>query len=68
MAEYENHERKKFNDLGNQLWGIVTALAAADSATKAATLDRQIQILGMDNLQASARTTIVNHASPLEVH
>ena len=68
MAEYEHRERNKFNDLGNQLGGIVTALAAADSATKAATLDRQIQIFGMDNLQASARTTIVNHASPLEVH
>ena len=68
MAEYANRERQKFNDLGNQLGGIVTALAAADSATKAATLDRQIQILGMDNLKATAKTSIINHASPLEVH
>lgn len=68
MAEYEHRERQKFNDLGNQLGGIVTALAAADSATKAATLDRQIQILGMENLKASAKTSIINHASPLEVH
>lgn len=68
MAEYEHLERQKFNDLGNQLGGIVTALAAADSATKAATLDRQIQILGMENLKASAKTSIINHASPLEVH
>lgn len=31
MAEYEERERQKFNDLGNQLGGIVTALAATVS-------------------------------------
>ena len=67
MAEYEERERRKFNDLGNQLGGIVTALSAADSATKAASLERQVQILAMDNIKASAKTSIVGHDVPLQV-
>ena len=67
MAKYEERERRKFNDLGNQLGGIVTALSAADSATKAASLDRKVQILAMDNIKASAKTSIVGHDVPLQV-
>ena len=68
MAEYEERERQKFNYLGNQLGGIVTALAAADSATKAASLDRQVKILSMDNITASAKTSIIGHDTPLQVN
>ena len=67
MAEYEDRERQKFNNLGNQLGGIVTALSAADSATKAAALERQVTILSMDNILASAKTSILGHDAPLAV-
>ena len=68
MAEYEERERQKFNNLGNQLGGIVTALSAADAATKAAALERQVTILGMDNIQASAKTSILGNDTPLSVN
>ena len=67
MAEYENRERQKFNNLGNQLGGIVTALSNADAATKAAALDRQVTILTMDNITASANTSVIGHPEPLSV-
>ena len=67
MAEYENRERQKFNNLGNQLGGIVTALANADAATKAAALDRQVTILSMDNIIASANTSVIGQQEPLSV-
>ena len=68
MAEYENREKQKFDNLGNQLGGIVTALSAADSATKAAALERQVTILSMNNIQASARTSVHGHDTPLSVN
>ena len=67
MAEYENREERKFNNLGNQLGGIVTALSTADAATKAAALDRQVRILSMDNITASANTTVIGQSQPLSV-
>ena len=67
MAEYEDRENKKFNNLGNQLGGIVTALSAADAATKAAALDRQVKILSMENIHASANTTVIGQKDPLSV-
>ena len=67
MAEYENRERQKFNNLGNQLGGIVTALSTADTATKAAALDRQVTILSMDNIMASANTSVIGQQDPLSV-
>ena len=67
MAEYENRERQKFNNLGNQLGGIVTALSTADAATKAAALDRQVTILSMDNIMASANTSVIGQQDPLSV-
>ena len=67
MAEYENRERQKFNNLGNQLGGIVTALSHADAATKAAALDRQVTILTMDNITAAANTTVIGQQDPLSV-
>ena len=68
MAEFEDRERRKFNELGSQLGGIVTALSNADAATKSASLERQLAIMEMDNIQASAQTSIVGHDTPLEVH
>ena len=67
MAEYSNREERKFNNLGNQLGGIVTALSTADAATKAAALDRQVRILSMDNITASANTTVIGQSQPLSV-
>lgn len=67
MAEYEDRERQKFNNLGNQLGGIVTALSNADAATKAAALDRQVTILAMDNITASANTSVIGQQDPLSV-
>ena len=67
MAEYENRERDKFNNLGNQLGGIVTALSAADAATKAAALDRQVRIIAMDNITAAAHTTVIGQDNDLSV-
>lgn len=67
MADFENREERKFNNLGNQLGGIVTALSTADAATKAAALDRQVRILSMDNIMASANTTVIGQSQPLSV-
>ena len=67
MAEYEHREQCKFNDLGNQLGGIVTALSSADAATKAAALDRQVKILEMSNITASAHTGILGTETLLSV-
>lgn len=67
MDDFEERERRKFNDLGSQLGGIVSALSAADAAAKAATLDRQVKILQMDNIKATARTSIIGSDTPLQV-
>ena len=55
MAEFEEREARKFNELGPQLGGMATAIVEADAVSKQRTLQRQVEILGMDNLKPAPR-------------
>ena len=68
MAEFEEREARKFNELGPQLGGMATAIVEADAVSKQRTLQRQVEILGMDNLKTSASTTIIGNDTPLSVN
>lgn len=68
MAEFEEREARKFNELGPQLGGMATAIVEADAVSKQRTLQRQVEILGMDNLKTSASTTIIGQDDPLRVN
>lgn len=68
MAEFEEREARKFNELGPQLGGMATAIIEADAVSKERTLQRQVSILEMDNLKTSASTTIIGQADPLTVN
>ena len=67
MAEFKEREARKFNELGPQLGGMATAIVEADAVSKQRTLQRQVEILGMDNLITSASTTIIGRDDPLRV-
>ncbi len=67
MAEFEEREARKFNELGPQLGGMATAIVEADAVSKQRTLQRQVEILGMDNLKTSASITIIGRDDPLRV-
>ena len=60
--------KRKFNELGPQLGGMATAIVEADAVSKQRTLQRQVEILGMDNLKTSASTTIIGQDDPLRVN
>lgn len=65
--QFEGREKRKFDDLGSQLGGIASAIVDADSQSKDKTLQRQVTILGMDNLKATAATSIIGKETPLKV-
>jgi hypothetical protein len=46
---------------------MATAIVEADAVSKQRTLQRQVEILGMDNLKTSASTTIIGRDDPLRV-
>ncbi|MGC6511538.1 MAG: DUF2589 domain-containing protein [Parvibaculales bacterium] len=60
-------EEQKFNELGPQLGGMAAAIVEADAIAKQRTLQRQVEILGMDNIKASAITTLVGQEDALQV-
>ena len=67
MAEFEHREEQKFNELGPQLGGMASAIVEADAISKQRTLERQIEILNMENLKTSAMTTIIGQDESLQV-
>ena len=67
MTEFMEREEQKFNELGPQLGGMAAAIVEADAIAKQRTLQRQVEILGMDNIKASAMTTLVGQEDALKV-
>lgn len=68
MADYADREENKFNNLGPQLGGMTIAIIESDAIAKERTLKRQLTILGMENITASASTTLIGSDNPIRVN
>jgi len=65
--QYQSRYQEALNSLGGQLGGMTGAIVTADAAAKTKNLTRQLEILGLDNIKASASTTIIGSENPLTV-